>query len=157
MPLLQEMLDNTGTDWRDLTALGVGIGPGNFTGIRIAVSAARGLALGLDVPAVGVSGCEARAYLSPKDTCPAIPAPRDMVYLCRPNATPQLLPLQEAQTSASTQGLTLNSEYSPQGLAEAIAHIAATRWATTTQPPAPLYVRPVDAAPSRHVPPVMLD
>ena len=157
MPLLQEMLAGAGAGWRDLAALGVGIGPGNFTGIRIAVSAARGLALGLDVPGVGVSGCEARAYLCAKDICPAIPAPRDMVYLCRPGATPQLLPLQEAQTSATMQGQTLNSEYSPQGLAEAIAHITASRWATTTQPPAPLYVRPVDAAPSRHVPPVMLD
>jgi len=68
MPLLQELLAEAGFTWQDLSALGVGVGPGNFTGIRIAVSAARGLALGLDVPAVGVSGCEARAYLAPVDT-----------------------------------------------------------------------------------------
>lgn len=157
MPLLQDLLAETGTEWRDLTALGVGIGPGNFTGIRIAVSAARGLALGLDVPAVGVSGCAARAHLSTMDTFPAIPAPRDMVYLCQPNTTPELMPLQEAQSTATAQGRTLTSEYSPLGLAEAIAHIAATRWQSTNTPPAPLYVRAADAAPSRHSPPVMLD
>ncbi|MCF6286386.1 MAG: hypothetical protein L3K26_14515, partial [Candidatus Hydrogenedentes bacterium] len=75
----------------------------------------QGLGLGLNVPAVGVSGCEARAWLAPKDICPAIPAPRDMVYLCRPGTTPLLMSLQEAQASATMRGQTLNSEYSPQG------------------------------------------
>jgi tRNA threonylcarbamoyl adenosine modification protein YeaZ len=64
MPLLEEMLAEAGVGWSDLDRIGVGVGPGNFTGIRISVSAARGLALGLDIPAVGVSGfdiIEARA------------------------------------------------------------------------------------------------
>ena len=47
MPLLEEVLASAGVSWSDLDAIGVGIGPGNFTGIRISVSAARGLALGL--------------------------------------------------------------------------------------------------------------
>ena len=50
-PLLEELLAEGGVTWRDLTALGVGTGPGNFTGIRISVAAARGLALSLG-PAV---------------------------------------------------------------------------------------------------------
>jgi len=160
MPLLQELLAEAGFTWQDLSALGVGVGPGNFTGIRIAVSAARGLALGLDVPAVGVSGCEARAYLAPVDTCPAIPAPRDMVYLCSHTDsadTPRLLPLPEAEDIAQENGLRLNSENNPQDLAEAIARVTATRWQDTLLPPAPLYVRPADAAPSRDAPPVILD
>lgn len=158
MPFLQEMLSDMRVGWQDLTALGVGVGPGNFTGIRIAVSAARGLALGLEIPAVGVSGCEARARLAPGGTCVAIPAPRGMVYLCdpaNPAATPQLMPLDIAQSTAA--GLILQTEISPQRLAEAIAAIAADRWQTTTHAPAPLYARAADAAPSRHAPPVMLD
>lgn len=154
MPFLQEMLSDMRVGWQDLTALGVGIGPGNFTGIRIAVSAARGLALGLEIPAVGISGCEARAHLTPGGTRVAIPAPRDMVYLCdaeNSGATPQLMP----QDAAA--GMTLQTEFAPQQLAEAIAAIAADRWQTTTHAPAPLYGRAADAAPSRHAPPVMLD
>ena len=42
-PLLAELLAEAGVDWRDLSVVGVGTGPGNFTGIRIAVAAARGM------------------------------------------------------------------------------------------------------------------
>ena len=50
MPLLEDLLAEAGASWRDLARIGVGIGPGNFTGVRIAVSAARGLALSLKIP-----------------------------------------------------------------------------------------------------------
>ncbi len=152
MPLLEELLAQAGKTWRDLSAIGVGTGPGNFTGLRISVAAARGLALGLDIPAVGVSGCEARAFVAPGQTC-AIPAPRDQVYLCDPG-DPTALPRQIAadEAPAGTQ-----SSACPDGLAEAIARIAAARRGITTQPPAPLYVRPADAAPARDAPPVILE
>lgn len=156
MPLLQDMLATAGIAWRDLTALGVGVGPGNFTGIRIGVSAARGLALGLGVPAVGVSGCEARSRISPGATV-AIPAPRDQVYLCDPDQ-PAALPRLMARSDAEAEtGDVLLAEPSPPGFAAAIARIAADRWSTTKTPPAPLYVRAADAAPSRDTPPVLLD
>lgn len=60
-PLLEEVLAEAGLSWSDLDAIGVGIGPGNFTGVRISVAAARGLSLSLGIPAAGVSATEAAA------------------------------------------------------------------------------------------------
>ncbi|NPD17112.1 tRNA (adenosine(37)-N6)-threonylcarbamoyltransferase complex dimerization subunit type 1 TsaB [Xinfangfangia sp. D13-10-4-6] len=58
MPLLEDLLDEAAISWPQLAALAVGIGPGNFTGVRIAVAAARGLALGLRLPLAGISTFE---------------------------------------------------------------------------------------------------
>ena len=63
-PMLGGFLDSRHISWSDLAAVGVGTGPGNFTGIRIAVSAARGLALALGVPAIGTSRFEAIAFFA---------------------------------------------------------------------------------------------
>ena len=150
MPLLEEVLAENGAVWADLTALGVGIGPGNFTGIRIAVSAARGLASGLGIPAIGVTGFEARAALAPAGHLPAIPAPREQVYVALPGQAPALISRAEAPEP-------LFDDAAPGQLAGAIARIASTRLHIPAPPPAPLYLRPADAAPSRDVPPVLLD
>ncbi len=147
MDLLQEVLDDASVAWTDLNALAVGVGPGNFTGIRISVSAARGLALGLGVPAYGVTGFEARARLAPAGADVAIPAPRDMVYVHLDGA-PTLQPATSIQTPAPQPG--------PAALAEAIAATGRTRWPERAAPPAPLYVKPPDAAPARDAPPKIL-
>ncbi len=55
------MLKNTGLTVRDCDAVAVAVGPGSFTGIRIGVAAAKGLAFAADKPAVGVSTLEAMA------------------------------------------------------------------------------------------------
>ena len=59
MPMLEDVLADAGAVREELDAIGVGTGPGNFTGVRIAVAAARGLSLALGIPAVGVTGFEA--------------------------------------------------------------------------------------------------
>ncbi len=154
MVLLEEVLTEGNTAWADLDAIGVGIGPGNFTGIRIAVSAARGLALGLNIPAVGVTGFDARAH---EGVLAAVPAPRDQAYAALPGEAPRLMPLKEAGDAARGAGLALACEASPAGIAEAIARCAAARFRTETDAPAPLYLRSADAAPMRDAPPALLD
>ncbi|OED46334.1 tRNA (adenosine(37)-N6)-threonylcarbamoyltransferase complex dimerization subunit type 1 TsaB [Rhodobacteraceae bacterium (ex Bugula neritina AB1)] len=154
MPLLEEVLAEGSATWADLDAIGVGIGPGNFTGIRIAVSAARGLALGLEVPAVGVDGFEARTA---EGSLPAVPAPRGQVYAALPGEAPRLMPHQEAEDAARGAGLAFAPEASPATIAETVGRIAAGRFRTTTEPPAPLYLRAADAAPSSDLPPALID
>ncbi|WP_299138027.1 tRNA (adenosine(37)-N6)-threonylcarbamoyltransferase complex dimerization subunit type 1 TsaB [uncultured Tateyamaria sp.] len=147
MPLLEEALEAGGATWRDLSALAVGTGPGNFTGIRIGVSAARGLALGLAVPAYGVTGFEARTRLAAPGETVTVPAPRGMVYVMDATGAHQV-PLDSVDHPAKPVSTAL--------LAQAIAQAAAARWPTAAPSPAPFYVRPPDAAPGRDAPPVLL-
>ncbi len=151
MPLLQEILTEGGATWRDLARIGVGIGPGNFTGIRISVSAARGLALALDIPAVGISTFDVIDHLGGPACLATVPAPRDQAYIRAPGGAPSLVPLSEAEAS----GLVPALPPKPDLLAQTIARLAAA--APKDGPsPAPLYIRPADAAPARDLPPVIL-
>ncbi len=169
MPLLEETLSAADATWADLDALAVGIGPGNFTGIRISVSAARGLALGLDVPAIGVSALEALAAGQAGPTVASLDARRDHLYVQGASA-PQFCTLDSlpalpqgatcighlaADLAQRCCGTPAEPRYS---VAEAIARIAATRLDQPDLPaPAPLYLREADAAPARDLPPALLD
>lgn len=147
MGLLSETLTSQGADWSDLSALAVGVGPGNFTGIRIGVSTARGLALGLGIPSYGVTGFEARARLAMPGAQVAIAAPRDMAYILQPEG-PVSVRVQDIANPAP--------EPTPAELAVAIAEHAASLWPQKAAPPAPLYIKPPDAAPAKDTAPTLL-
>ena len=150
MGMLADILSAHGLSWHDLTAVGVGTGPGNFTGIRISVSAARGLALGLGIPAIGVNGFDAAAHGLPRPLTIALPAPREMAYLQDMDgmSPPRLVPIAAAQ-GAQWPG-------PADAMIAAVARIAAQRCHSVQPRPAPLYVRPPDAAPSRDAAPILL-
>ncbi|PZX44601.1 tRNA threonylcarbamoyl adenosine modification protein YeaZ [Roseinatronobacter thiooxidans] len=168
VPLLEEVLQAAGLGWRDLDALAVGVGPGNFTGIRIAVSAARGLALGLDIPAIGVTIFEARAEGLPRPLYVVEDARRGEVYVQvfgDGDEAPFLsdrtdlafaadAALVGSGASAEGTGLPVLAPCYP--LAEGIARVAARKFGTAQPRPAPLYIRSADAAPGADLPPKVL-
>jgi len=174
MPLIAEVMAAGGAALPDLDAIGVGIGPGNFTGIRISVSAARGLALALDIPAVGVTILEALALDMPRPLLACLDARREHLYLQRfadgADRAPHLVACDDVADWA-LPGLTIIGDDAaalsarlgaahaprPPSPAPAIARIAALRRHEPDLPrPAPLYLRAADAAPARDSGQVML-
>ena len=163
MPLLEELLREAGLGWSDLTRLAVGTGPGNFTGVRISVAAARGLALGLGIPAIGITRLEALAFGLPRPITVVEDARRGEVYVqgFGTETSEALLMdgsdlahvVETAHVTGSAAGPAALPAAVP--LAEAMARLAAAR--DLPQPrPAPFYLRGADAAPPSDPPPVIL-
>jgi len=150
MPMLQELCAGEGITLQDLDAVAVCTGPGNFTGIRISVSAARGMALGLGKPAVGVSAFEAQVHDMPRPVTACIPAPRGTAY--QQDFSDDAIG-EPRQVEMPDNGLPMPDAAT---LIANTARIAAMRLGQDNPAPAPLYVRAADAAPPRDAPPVIL-
>lgn len=162
IPLLEEVLAEGGLGWADLKAIAVGTGPGNFTGVRIAVAAARGLALGLGIPAVGVTRLEALAHGLPRPLRVIEDARRGEVYVqdfADDGPGPAWLGVVDTldlPTGTTGSGAGPRALPAALPLAEAIARIGAERAMTPQPRPAPFYLRGADAAPPSDPPPVIL-
>jgi tRNA threonylcarbamoyladenosine biosynthesis protein TsaB len=83
LPMAEDLLSEAGIARRQLDVIAVGRGPGAFTGVRLAISVAQGLALALDIPVVPVSSLAALAMQAPKNGAAilaAIDARRAEIY-----------------------------------------------------------------------------
>ncbi len=177
MPLVARVLKSGKVDFSDIDRIAVTVGPGSFTGLRVGISAARGLALASGKPAVSVTTLAAYAapHLDADDTLPvvaAVDARHEHVYLQvfgpagRSLVPPRLSSLREALrvcTSGAPRvvGTAANliacawpsGERKPSGVdpraAPDIEWVARLGAAAedTGAPPTPLYLRAPDAQP----------
>ena len=107
MPLIARLMDSAGLDFRRIDRVAVTTGPGSFTGLRVGIAAARGIALAADRPAIGLSTLAAYAapHMAADNSVPvvaAVDARHQHVYLQvfaaggRSFSTPRLAPVHEA-------------------------------------------------------------
>lgn len=92
LPAIDDLLARTGTDRSRLAAVVVGTGPGAFTGLRVGIATAKGLAHGLAVPIIGVSTAEALLAGSPPGSVLVLPAGPSDRLLVRHGAPASLVP-----------------------------------------------------------------
>jgi tRNA threonylcarbamoyladenosine biosynthesis protein TsaB len=114
---IDEILRNNNYDPDELDAVAVGKGPGSYTGLRIGVSAAKGLCYGLNIPLIAVSSTKALAHVASEDysagildvddwgsalLCPMIDARRMEVYAQVFDST--VMPLSEVDAFVVDEG-----------------------------------------------------
>ncbi len=156
IPLVKETLQSAGQNINDIAAIGVGTGPGNFTGIRISVAAARGLAVALNIPTIGVTSFDALAFGAGRPVRALCPAPRG-TWLCQffvngEPGTPETLQPGDARLEDSIN----IKRHASFALAPAIGRIALQRVNQENARPVPFYVRAANAAPQPDRGPVVL-
>jgi len=84
LDMIQSNLVEAGIDANDIDAVAVGQGPGSFTGLRIGVGVAQGVAYGVNVPMIGISSLDALANQAPSNgrVIAGIDARMGEVYWC---------------------------------------------------------------------------
>jgi tRNA threonylcarbamoyladenosine biosynthesis protein TsaB len=165
-PMAEQAMRAAGLDFADLDRIGVTIGPGSFTGLRVGLAFAKGLAAALGRPLASVGLLEALAAEADGLAFAAVDARRDQVYLQafddgRALTPPEALALGAAAARlaqvAAGRGFTLVGSGAPL-LADAapgacvrlregadariVARLAAAR---EPEPARPLYLRAPDA------------
>jgi N6-L-threonylcarbamoyladenine synthase len=170
MPQIGRLVATAGLTLADVRGLVVVVGPGSFTGIRAGLAAARGFALALSAPLVGVTTLEAlaaegAARLPGRAIVAALDARRDQVYAAARAADgtvlapPALLSTaaaadlvrrhdaavigSAAAVLAAQTGAPVAGDQPQAGIATVLA-LGAAR-AAAARPPAPLYLRAADA------------
>ncbi len=133
----EKFLNENNAKFSDLTAIGVVVGPGSFTGIRLGIAYAKGLAMGLGIPVVPVNAFE--IYLeSDPDAFVAIDSAKGDFFVGASNLEPQIMSIEQVETKQFEYSKTTG--HKPYDLINALP-IVQRKLEMDAVPVIPLYIR----------------
>lgn len=139
LPRLVELLDRSGAALADVSGVAVGIGPGSYTGLRVGLALAKGLAAGIGCPIVGVRSLDAWLLAVPRARAAVVRAGASEVYLqARDDGQPRVVAFADVAAEIGTgpvvaprdlgATLGLGDAEPPDGAAAAVATVGAQRF-----------------------------
>ena len=133
----EKFLNENNLKFSDLTAIGVVVGPGSFTGIRLGIAYAKGLAMGLGIRAVPVNAFE--IYLeSDPDAFVAIDSSKGDFFVGAKDLQPQIMIIEQVETKQFDYAKTTG--HKPYDLTKALP-IVQRKLSDGAVPVIPLYIR----------------
>jgi tRNA threonylcarbamoyladenosine biosynthesis protein TsaB len=170
LPLVERLLSEVGWPKSSLDRLGVGVGPGSFTGLRVGIALAEGLSVGLDRPLIGVGSLWAMAFGALTESagpcCALLDARREELFAAvydrenRELAAPAAIPIQDLSAFLAANAVRSVVGEVAQGLSHGLVQISGptldlphARWVGALAreldesrfPPEPQYVRGIGA------------
>ena len=141
----EKFLTENNAMFSDLTAIGVVVGPGSFTGIRLGIAYAKGLAMGLGVRVIPVNAFE--IYLeSDPDAFVAIDSSKGDFFVGAKDLEPQIMDIEQVETKQFDYAKTVG--HKPYDLTNALP-IVQRKLKSDAVPVIPLYIRPSYAEQNR--------
>lgn len=135
----EKFLTENNAKWTDLTAIGVVVGPGSFTGIRLGIAYAKGLAMGLNIPIIPVNAFEIYMEKSP-DAFIAIDSGRSDLFVAAHDIEPCTMDIELIETRQMEYPKTLG--HKPFDLHDALPTVIRKLNDKKSEPVVPMYLRP---------------
>lgn len=135
----EKFITQCGAKWSDISAIGVVVGPGSFTGIRLGIAYAKGLAMGLNIPVVSINAFELYLVATP-DAFVAIDSGRGDFFVGAQNLAPCTMTIDEIETKQMEWPRTVG--HKPFDLKLGVKIVQDKLTQGTNDPVVPMYLRP---------------
>lgn len=135
----EKFITECGAKWSDISAIGIVVGPGSFTGIRLGIAYAKGLAIGLNIPVVGISLFDLYMAATP-DAFVAIDSGRGDFFVAAPGLAPCTMEIEELETKQMAWPRTVG--HKPFDLRLGVNVVKEKLKSEVLEPVVPMYLRP---------------
>lgn len=135
----EKFIAECGATWRDISAIGIVVGPGSFTGIRLGIAYAKGLGLGLNIPVVGISVFDLYLAATP-DAFVAIDSGRGDFFVAANGLPPQTMGIEELEVKQMEWPRTVG--HKPFDLKLGVGIVEQKIASGDLEPAVPMYLRP---------------